>query len=97
MQSNYATPIPLFHHDPFGMLLVGRNWEGRSEYRFGFNGKESDTETYGEGNIYDYGFRIYYPKLGKFLNVNPLFQTFPWNDTYCFAENSPTRFIDLDG
>ena len=37
-------------HDPFGMLLVGRNWEGGSEYRYRFNGKESDKETYGEAN-----------------------------------------------
>ena len=27
------------------MLLAGRNWEGGSEYRYGFNGKESDRET----------------------------------------------------
>jgi len=27
-------------------------------YRYGFNGKEGDDEWSGEGNMYDYGFRI---------------------------------------
>ena len=84
-------------HDPFGMLLVGRNWEGGSEYRYGFNGKESDKETYGDGNVYDCGFRIYNPRLGKFLSVDPLAKSFPWNATYSFAENQPIWAIDLDG
>ncbi|MBL0281071.1 MAG: hypothetical protein IPQ11_12180 [Bacteroidetes bacterium] len=84
-------------HDPFGMLLVGRNWEGGSEYRFGFNGKESDKETYGEANIYDYGFRIYNPRLGKFLSVDPLSKSYAYYTPYQFAGNTPIQAIDLDG
>ncbi|MFZ1609471.1 MAG: hypothetical protein WAT52_00270 [Chitinophagales bacterium] len=34
------------------MLTPGRDWSAGSEYRFGFNGKESDAETYGEGNTF---------------------------------------------
>ena len=85
------------NHDPFGMLLVGRNWEGGSEYRYGFNGKESDKETYGDGNIYDYGFRIYNPRLGKFLSVDPLTKGYAWYTPYQFAGNKPIVAIDLDG
>ncbi|MBK8683162.1 MAG: hypothetical protein IPN31_14900 [Bacteroidetes bacterium] len=44
--------IKALHHNPFGMLTPGRNWSAGSEYRFGFNGKESDAETYGEGNTF---------------------------------------------
>ena len=33
-------------------------------YRYGFNGKEMDNEVSGQGNQYDYGFRIYNPRLG---------------------------------
>ena len=84
-------------HDPFGMLLVGRNWEGGSEYRFGFNGKESDKETYGDGNIYDYGFRIYNPRLGKFLSVDPLNKFYPMLTPYQFTSNRPIDGVDLDG
>ncbi|HRF77457.1 MAG TPA: RHS repeat-associated core domain-containing protein, partial [Chitinophagales bacterium] len=82
-------------YDPFGMLLVGRSWS--VSYRYGFNGKEMDAETYGQGNIYDYGFRIYNPRLGKFLSVDPLAATYPWYSTYHFASNNPIFFIDIDG
>ncbi len=85
------------HPHPFGMLTPGRNWSAGSEYRFGFNGKESDSETSGEGNIYDYGFRIYNPRLGKFLSVDPLTQSYPWYTPYQFAGNKPIAAIDLDG
>jgi len=79
------------------MLLEGRNWEGGSEYRYGFNGKESDKETYGDGNVYDYGFRVYNPRLGKFLSVDPLTKNYPWYTPYQFAGNKPIAFVDLDG
>ena len=83
--------------DPFGMLLVGRNWELGNNYRYEFNGKESDTETYGESNIYDYGFRIYNPRLGKFLSVDPLMSEYPFYTPYQFAGNLPIWKIDIDG
>ncbi|MFD2920404.1 LamG-like jellyroll fold domain-containing protein [Terrimonas rubra] len=69
--------------------------EGR--YRYGFNGKENDNEVKGEGNQQDYGFRIYDPRLAKFLSVDPLEKEYPWNSVYAFAENEPISSIDLDG
>ncbi|HVG17080.1 MAG TPA: RHS repeat-associated core domain-containing protein [Chitinophagaceae bacterium] len=66
-------------------------------YRYGFNGKENDNEIKGEGAQQDYGMRIYDPRLGKFLSVDPLTEIYPWNSTYAFAENSPIENIDLDG
>ncbi|MEZ5014197.1 MAG: RHS repeat-associated core domain-containing protein [Chitinophagales bacterium] len=84
---------------PFGMVMPGRSYQAGSEdgYKFGFNGKEFDPETYGAGNIYDYGFRIYNPRLGKFLTIDPLFGNYPWFSPYHFAGNSPILNIDLDG
>lgn len=79
------------------MLLVGRNWTAGSEYTYGFNGKESDTEIYGEGNLYDYGFRIYSPSIGKFLSVDPLTKSYPELTPFQFASNTPIWAIDLDG
>jgi RHS repeat-associated protein len=66
-------------------------------YRYGFNGKENDNEVKGEGNQQDYGFRMYDPRLGKFLSVDPLTKFYPWNSTYAFAENDVMRSIDLEG
>lgn len=82
---------------PFGMVTPGRSYSAGSGYRFGFNGKESDSETYGSGNIYDYGFRIYNPRLGKFLSVDPLSGKFAFSSPYVFALNDVIRNIDFDG
>ncbi|MBD0286758.1 MAG: hypothetical protein ICV79_15210, partial [Flavisolibacter sp.] len=71
-------------------------YEG-SGYRYGFNGKENDNEVKGEGNQQDYGMRIYDPRLGRFLSVDPLAKSYPWVSPYAFAENSPIENIDLDG
>jgi RHS repeat-associated protein len=67
-------------------------------YRYGFNGKEVDSEGMGGGSsTYDYGFRIYNAQLGKFLSVDPLTNGYPWYSPYQFAGNKPVWAIDLDG
>jgi RHS repeat-associated protein len=78
------------------MEMVGRTFSSPS-YRYGFNGKEKDDEAKGSGTQYDYGFRIYDPRLGRFLSVDPLARSYPWNSTYAYAENDVIRCIDLDG
>jgi RHS repeat-associated protein len=81
---------------PFGMQMPGRSINS-SKYRYGFNGKENDNEVKGEGNQQDYGMRIYDPRAGRFLSVDPLMRDYPWNSTYAFAENRPIDGIDLEG
>jgi RHS repeat-associated protein len=80
------------------MLEPGRKFaQGNGRYHYGFNGKENDNEVKGEGNQQDYGLRIYDPRLGKFLSVDPLTASYPWYSPYQFAGNNPIKFIDLDG
>ncbi len=80
------------------MLMSGRKYTApSSSYRYGFNGKENDNEVKGEGNQQDYGMRVYDPRLGKFLSVDPLIAKYPWYSPYHFAGNNPIRYIDLDG
>jgi len=67
---------------------------GAGKYRYGFNGKEKNNETYGDGNEYDYGFRM---RIGRFLSVDPISKRFPRYSPFQFAGNKPTVFIDLDG
>jgi RHS repeat-associated protein len=81
---------------PFGMHMPGRSFSSGS-YRYGFNGKESDDEVSGTGNQYDYGFRIYNPRIGKFLSVDPLTGSYSMLTPYQFASNTPIMAIDLDG
>lgn len=66
-------------------------------YRYGFNGKENDNEVKGFGNQYDYGFRIYDPRIGRFLSVDPLTKSYPHFTPYQFASNNPILNVDLDG
>jgi RHS repeat-associated protein len=66
-------------------------------YRYGFNGKENDNEVKGAGNQQDYGMRIYDPRLGRFLSVDPLTYSYPYYSPYHFAGNMPIAAIDLDG
>ncbi len=78
------------------MILPNRSGSVGS-YRYGFNGKEKDDEVKGQGVQYDYGFRVYDARLGKFLSTDPLFKGYPWYTPYQFAGNNPVWAIDIDG
>ena len=77
--------------------MPGRTVVFGAQYRFGFNGKENDNDVKGPGNQQDYGMRIYDPRIGKFLSVDPLNHSFPWYTPYQFAGNKPINSVDLDG
>jgi len=83
-------------YSPFGAPLAGRTFQS-SEYRFGFNGKEKDDETYGDGNELDFGARIYSPRLSKWLSVDPMQQKYPNLSPYNFSMNSPISLMDPNG
>jgi RHS repeat-associated protein len=78
------------------MIQPGRKFS-IDNYRYGFNGKENDNDVKGEGNQQDYGMRIYDPRLGKFLSVDPLTKKYPELTPYQFASNRPIDGVDLDG
>ena len=83
---------------PFGMLMPGRQYAvGSYDYRYGFNGKEGDDEVKGDDNQQDYGMRIYDPRVGRFLSVDPITKQYPELTPYQFASNTPIQAIDLDG
>ena len=81
---------------PFGMQMPGRTLTA-ANYRYGFNGKENDNEVKGDGNQIDYGFRIYDPRGGRFLSVDPLIGQYPQLTPYQYASNRPIDGIDIDG
>jgi RHS repeat-associated protein len=94
-----ADVVSATDYAPFGMQMVGRSFDaaGSMAYRYGFNGKENDSEVKGEGNQQDYEKRIYDNRLGRFLSVDPLTNGYPEYSPYHYAENCPIKFIDLDG
>ena len=104
MLSTDSTTISSFEPDvistqeyySFGMAKPGRG-SNSNRYRYGFNGKENDNDIKGTGNQQDYGFRIYDPRLGKFLSTDPLTKSYPFYTPYQFAGNQPINSVDLDG
>jgi RHS repeat-associated protein len=82
---------------PYGMLISDRSFNSGGS-RYGYNGKENDNEVKGiNGSQIDYGFRIYDPRIGKFLSVDPLTKSYPSHSPYAYAMNRPIDGIDLDG
>ena len=82
---------------PFGMPMPGRSFSS-NQYRYGFNGMEKDDEMgKGDGNSYDFGARIYDPRLGRWLAVDPLTKKYPHLSPYNFVTNNPIIFVDPDG
>src|SRR5690606_37459378 len=91
-----ADIIKATDYAPFGMGLVDRSFNAES-YRYGFNGVEKDNEISGEGNHYEFMYREYDPRIGKFWSVDPLADDYPWNSPYAFAEHRPIDGVDLEG
>jgi len=66
-------------------------------YNFGFNGQEKDDEIQGDGNSLDFGARIYDPRLGRWLSVDPEAAKFTNQSPFSFAANCPLSFTDKNG
>ncbi|GAO44102.1 hypothetical protein FPE01S_03_01410 [Flavihumibacter petaseus NBRC 106054] len=81
---------------PFGMLMPGRTYNA-DLYKYGFNGKENDNDVKGIGNQQDYGMRIYDPRIGRFLSVDPISEKYPMLTPFQFSSDNPIQNIDIDG
>src|SRR5690606_31800601 len=68
-----------------------------SNYRYGFNGMEADNEIKGEGNSYDFGARMYDPRIGRWFARDPLESKYANLSPYSYTENNPIFFKDPDG
>lgn len=82
---------------PYGMKLPYRHGD-EGEYRYAFNGMEKDNEIKpGDGNSYDFGARMYDPRIGKFLSIDAKAEKYPYLSPYSFVSNMPIIAIDPDG
>jgi RHS repeat-associated protein len=77
--------------------MPGRSYSAGSGYRYGFNGKEKDSEVSGEGNRYDFGDRTYNPKLGQWWSIDPKANKFPSVSPYVSMDDNPMLKVDPDG
>jgi len=84
---------------PFGVELKGRNFEvvGGGNYRYAFQGQESDSEVKGEGNSYDFGARMLDPRLGRWMTLDPQSNKQPDQSPYKAFLNNPLYWADPNG
>lgn len=85
------------HHDPFGMLLEGRNWEGGSEYRYGFNGMESSNSECDCNQNYSTFYREYNSRIGRWISIDPMPSKEKNISGYAFVNNNSTNLADPNG
>ena len=64
-----------------------------SEYRYGFQGQEQDTET----GLVNYKYRMHDPRIGRFFAVDPLTSSYPFYTPYSFSGNRVTDAVELEG
>ncbi|HSH66822.1 MAG TPA: hypothetical protein VLB84_13750, partial [Bacteroidia bacterium] len=72
----------------FGSPKPGRTIHS-DKYRHGFNGMEKDNEIKGNGNSYDFGERIYDPRLARWLAVDMAAKNAPAWTPYRFGFDNP--------
>jgi RHS repeat-associated protein len=79
------------------MLMPNRH-ESAGDYRYGFNGKEADDEIKEKkGTSYDFGARMYDPRVGRWLTIDPLAFKQPDQSPYKAMFNNPIFWNDPDG
>lgn len=78
---------------------------GTSSYRSGnsaaevklrnyrYVGKERDEET----GLYNYGARLYFASIGRFISSDLLRDSYPYLNSYNYAGNKPITYFDIDG
>ncbi len=76
-----------------GMPMAGSTGQPYQPYKY--NGKEFVTE-YGY-DTYDYGFRNYYPAVGRFTSVDPLAEQYYSISPYAYCKNNSVNRIDPNG
>jgi RHS repeat-associated protein len=92
--SNYNVNIADFDEDETGVFAIFKSVE-RNKNQYKYNGKEFQDEL--NLNWYDYHARNYDPAIGRWMNIDPLADTYPDLTPYRYAFNNPLVFIDPNG
>lgn len=80
---------------PFGMnhLKTGNAFFGKGTYKnYKYQGQELQ-----ETGFYMFKYRTYMPDTGRFMQLDPLAEKFPYNSTYAIQENKMGMGIELEG
>ncbi len=91
-----ADVVSLADYYPFGMEMPGQTVSS-SDYRYGYQGKEKETELMGNAVAYDFGARILDARVGRWLSLDPLAEKFAGESPYSAMANDPINMVDPDG
>ncbi|HEV7781424.1 MAG TPA: DUF6443 domain-containing protein [Chitinophagaceae bacterium] len=90
------------HYYAYGLKIatlssrkLGDSYEGALKNNYLYNGKELFDDA--DLNWYDYGFRNYDPQIGRFPQLDPLTNSYPFLTPYQYASCDPITNIDIDG
>ncbi|CAA7391643.1 hypothetical protein CHRY9393_02948 [Chryseobacterium fistulae] len=65
---------------------------GSPSYQYKYQGQELQ-----ETGFYSFKYRTYMPDTGRFMQLDPLAEKFPYNSTYAIQENKMGMGIELEG
>ena len=83
---------------PYGKSYpVAATYSADDDYRYGFNGMEKEKSFDSDGDVADFGARIFDANYPVFLSRDPLENEFPHQSSYVFAGNTPILAIDENG
>ena len=90
------------HYYAYGLKiepLSSRKIQDVSEGGVMNNNLYNDKELIVDGDLdwYDYGFRMYDQQLGRFFQLDPLTNDYPYLTPYQYASCDPIDYIDIDG
>ncbi len=90
-------PVGWDDYYPFGLQMPGRSQQqyGSPETDVKFTGYELNQE--GELGLYHAGWRLYDPKVGRFMQQDRFKDKYPSMTPYQYAANNPVLFIDVNG
>jgi RHS repeat-associated protein len=90
------------HYYAYGLKIatlsskkLGDSYEGTLKNNYLYNDKELFDDA--DLNWYDYGFRNYDPQIGRFPQLDPLTDSYPFLTPYQYASCDPITNIDVDG
>ncbi|MFC4231512.1 DUF6443 domain-containing protein [Parasediminibacterium paludis] len=90
------------HYYAYGLKIAGISSKKLGDSFEGLlknNNLYNDKELFDDGDLswYDYGFRNYDPQIGRFVQLDPLTDSYPELTPYQYASNDPITNIDIDG
>lgn len=81
---------------PYGMAHPSRSYD-QGEFKFGFAGMETDAQLGGNRHTYNFGARLYDPRIARWWSVDKLYAKTPGVSPYVYSESSPLALTDPDG